>query len=81
MPRKARYAFIEYSKAFDSLTHTAIFDALHNQEINPTYTNLLRHVYGNSTTSIKFQATGLSFFIEKGVKQGNPLSLKVFNCT
>ncbi|KAJ8731620.1 hypothetical protein PYW07_004784 [Mythimna separata] len=46
-------AFVDYSKAFDSITHTAIFDALRRQQIDPTYINLLRIIYKNSTAAIK----------------------------
>lgn len=74
-------AFIDYSKAFDSLTHSSIFTALHNQDIHPTYINLLQNIYFKSTAAIKLHKLGQSFPISKGVKQGDPLSPKLFTAT
>ncbi|CAG9133292.1 unnamed protein product [Plutella xylostella] len=71
-------AFIDYTKAFDSLHHQAIFSALANQKINPTYIELVGAIYRNSTANVKLERPGPAFPIEKGVKQGDPLSPNLF---
>ncbi|KAG7307560.1 hypothetical protein JYU34_007776 [Plutella xylostella] len=73
--------FVDYSKAFDSITHNSIFTALQNQDVDPTYIQILRKIYNNSTADIKLQNPGPLFKIEKGVKQGDPLSPKLFTAT
>ncbi|CAG9123810.1 unnamed protein product [Plutella xylostella] len=72
---------VDYSKAFDSITHNSIFTALQNQDVDPTYIQILKKIYNNSTADIKLQNPGPLFNIEKGVKQGDPLSPKLFTAT
>lgn len=74
-------AFVDYSKAFDSLTHSSLFNALIKQNINPTYVHILQNIYRNSTAAVKVNTIGPSFHITKGVKQGDPLSPKLFTAT
>ncbi|CAG9130127.1 unnamed protein product [Plutella xylostella] len=74
-------AFVDFSKAFDSLHHNSIITALTNQNIEPVYIQILEKIYNNSTADIKLQQTGATFKIEKGVKQGDPLSPKLFTAT
>ncbi|CAG9125592.1 unnamed protein product [Plutella xylostella] len=67
--------FVDYSKAFDSITHNSTFTAA------TTYIQILKKIYNNSTADIKLQNPGPIFNIEKGVKQGDPLSPKLFTAT
>ena len=74
-------AFVDYTKAFDSIKHSAIFRSLEKQNLEKPYINLLKDIYHNSSANIKLNTTGPSFKILKGVKQGDPLSPKLFTST
>lgn len=73
--------FIDYAKAFDSIHHYSFFKALLNQNIQTPYISLLQNIYQNSTAAVKINTTGPSFPIERGVKQRDQLSPKLFTAT
>ncbi|CAH2270055.1 jg17908 [Pararge aegeria aegeria] len=68
--------FIDYSKAFDSLHHNSIWQSL-NEEGNSDYIELIR-IYETSRSRVRLESPGPFFKIERGVKQGDPLSPKLF---
>lgn len=70
--------FIDYSKAFDTISHSSIWHALSVQGVNKEYIDLVQEIYKNSTSQITLEKPGPSFKIERGVKQGDPLSPKLF---
>ncbi|PZC83990.1 hypothetical protein B5X24_HaOG206336 [Helicoverpa armigera] len=72
-------AFEDYTKAFDSIKHSAIFSALEDQGIEKTYIDLLKAIYSNSTANIKLDTSGTKFQIHKGVKQGSWLAVGMEN--
>ena len=72
-------AFIDYSKAFDSLTHAEIWKALKEQGIEHKYIRLIRNVYSHSTAKMQLEKKSTSFKIGRGVRQGDPMSPKLFS--
>lgn len=73
-------AFIDFSKAFDSLSQCSIFQALHNQVVHKTYISLLQHIYHNSTAAVKLHTTRPSrrSTSREESNKGDPLSPKLF---
>ncbi|KAG6926619.1 hypothetical protein G0U57_011657, partial [Chelydra serpentina] len=71
-------AFVDYEKAFDSVEFNAILKALAEQGINTQYISLLKEANTGCTTDITLLETPLHIPIEKGVKQGDTISPKLF---
>lgn len=70
--------FIDYSKAFDSISHSSIWKALRSCNVEEKYITILRNIYTNSSSIIKLESKGDKISIERGVRQGDPLSPKLF---
>ena len=73
-------AFIDNTKAFDLVEHKCVLQALADQGIQSKYTRLLAKIYNNCYAKIRIQTEGSVFKLERGVKQGDPLSPKLFTC-
>ena len=62
---------VDFTKAFDSISHKSIWEALKSCNIDHGYISLLRKIYRDQESNI--------FDIQKGSKQGDPLSSLLFN--
>jgi hypothetical protein len=71
-------AFVDYDKAFDSIEITAVLNDLTKQGIEKTYITLLEQIYADATAAIKLSTESRSFKLERGVRQGDTISPKLF---
>ena len=67
-------ATIDFTKAFDSITHTSIWKALENCGIKHDHISLLKKIYRDQKASVQTDEESNMFEIKKGTKQGDPLS-------
>ena len=72
-------ATIDIMKAFDSITHNSIGDALKTCGNEHEYINLLKRLYKNQKAAVMTDEESDIFGIKKGTKQGAPLSSLLFN--
>ena len=72
-------ATIDFTKAFDSITHKSIGKALKTCGINHEYISLLKKIYKDQKSSVQTDVESNMFEIKKGTKQGDPLSSLLFS--
>ena len=72
-------ATIDFTKAFDSITHKSIWKALNSCGINHVYISLLKKIYKDQKASVQTDIESHVFETKKGTKQGDPLSCLLFN--
>lgn len=71
-------AFVDYTKAFDSVEHSSVLQALEKQGIESKYIRILDNLYIQSKAKVKTEREGQIFRLGRGVKQGDPISPKLF---
>ena len=67
-------ATVDFTKAFDSISHHSIWKALKSCGIEHDYISLLKKRYRDQEASVQTDEEGNMFEIKKGTKQGDPLS-------
>ena len=73
------FIFIDYKKAFDFVEHCGIINAIKEHQINSAYIETFINIYNNITSLIRLDKESNKFPIQKGVRQGDTLSPKLFN--
>ncbi len=71
---------IDYSKAFDSIKQKFLINSLIYQGISEHFINIISDMYTDMKSRIITDQIGPYFDINKGVRQGDPLSPIMFNC-
>ncbi|MEE4247402.1 MAG: reverse transcriptase domain-containing protein [Kangiellaceae bacterium] len=71
-------AFVDYEKAFDSIQHRAVFNALKQHGVQEKYINVLKDTYRGGTAQIRTESLSKKVSIMKGVRQGDTLSPVLF---
>ena len=73
--------FADFEKAFDSLDHTFIYNCLEHFNFGPSFINWIKLFFNDTKSCITNNGHMSDFFnIEKGVRQGCPLSPYIFIC-
>ena len=72
-------ATVDFMKAFDSISHNSIWEALLSCNVEHEYVSFLRKIYRDQKASVQTDEESEIFDIQKGSKQGYPMSSLLFN--
>jgi hypothetical protein len=77
---ETHFLFLDYQKAFDQVSRLKLFNILQNRNItDPLFTAILK-IYEHNEIRIKLNSKlSKSLAINRGVRQGCPLSPTLFN--
>ena len=77
--KPAMILLVDFSKAFDSISHTFIFDTLSYFNFGPKFINIIKTMLSNRQCTVMIDGTETeSFNIERGVPQGDTASPFIF---
>ena len=72
-------ATVDFMKAFDSISHKSFWEALKSCNVDHEYVSFLKKIYRDQKASVHTDEESKIFDIQKGSKQGDPLSSLLFN--
>ena len=70
--------FVDYEKAFDSIRHNGMFNALADCRVDSRYSAILQHIYNHATASVRVYEKTDRFERQREVRQGDTISPKLF---
>lgn len=70
--------FVDYEKAFDTINQYQMLKSLSDSRIDHRYTLLIKYIYENATANVRLQEPTNKFKIDRGVRQGDTISPKLF---
>ena len=73
------FAALDFRKAFDTVKHHCIWEALKKHGVPRCYINLLARMYRNQSGRVRTDTMSKVFDLRRGTKQGDPLSSLLFN--
>ena len=65
---------IDFTKAFDSIKHSALWNSLRFYGVKPAYVRLMQRLYSQQEGTVLTDKESDAFPIKRGTKQGDPLS-------
>ena len=65
-------AYIDYEKAFDSVEHNVIFQALRNIDINETYINIIEDIYNEAEAKVHIEKQESEEINKEVLNKGTP---------
>lgn len=65
---------VDFMKAFDTISHDGLLEALREQSAPGTYIHVLQKLYQNQTGFVQTDKTSVRFGIDSGTKQGDRIS-------
>ncbi|KAI5743164.1 hypothetical protein M8J77_015214 [Diaphorina citri] len=71
-------ALVDFEKAFDSVKTSAVIKSLKEGGVESTYIKILNTIYQMSSATVEIQNRKAHIKIEKGVRQGDTISPKLF---
>ena len=72
-------ATVDFTKAFDSISHNSIWEALKSCNVDHEYVSLLRKINKDQKASVQTEEESNIFDIQKRSKQGDPMSILLLN--
>ena len=72
-------SFLDFRKAFDTVTHEFLFLLLYKLNFNKSYITWIKVIYANAVGSVINNAwVSQKFEIKRGIRQGCPLAALLF---
>ena len=73
-------AFVDVKKAFDSVSHQSMLVAAARLGVPPLFLRYIRDLYSNAVTTLRIDPdVSAPISLGRGVRQGDPLSVHLFN--